>query len=97
MDKHNVTKLEAKIKELVGGLAQLAATGEGRASSLAPSNDLQELFVIIHRPGWTTIAESIFVEGIVDTMLLHVKALDSLKQALVVGSRAVGAAGKVQA
>jgi hypothetical protein len=86
MDKHNLTKLEGKIKELIGSLGRLASTTEG--------SSLQELVEIIHRPGWTTPTEGLFVEGIVDSMLSNARTLDALKHVLLTGSRAVGSTGK---
>jgi hypothetical protein len=90
MEKHNVIKLEAKIKELIGALAQLS--GQALAAAQTVPSDLQELLTIIHRPGWTSVAEGILVEGVVDSMLLQTRTLSSLKQVLLTGSRAVGSA-----
>jgi hypothetical protein len=80
MDKHDVTHLERQIKELGGTLI-----------SLANDSDFQEFITIIHRPGWTTVAEHLFVTGVVDSMLAQAKTLVGLKQVLVNGSRAVTA------
>jgi hypothetical protein len=80
MDKHDVTHLQTQIKELGGCL-----------SSLADDRDFQELITIIHRPGWTTVAEHLLVTGVVDSMLAQAKTLVGLKQVLVNGSRAVTA------
>ena len=51
MDKHDVTKLEAKIKNVSEALAGLARGGEERGPG-----GLSELVSIIHKPGWTTVA-----------------------------------------
>ena len=80
MDKHDVTHLEAQIKELGGCL-----------NSLANDRDFHEFITIIHRPGWTTVAEHLLVTGVVDSMLAQAKTLVGLKQVLVNGSRAVTA------
>jgi hypothetical protein len=80
MDKHDLTRLEGQIKELGGTLI-----------SLADDRDFQEFITIIHRPGWTTVAEYSFVTGVVDSMLAQAKTLVGLKQVLVNGSRAVTA------
>jgi len=80
MDKHDVTHLQTQIKELGGYL-----------SSLADDRDFQELITIIHRPGWTTVAEHLLVTGVVDSMLAQAKTRVGLKQVLVNGSRAVNA------
>ncbi len=78
--EHNIAHLETQIKNL---RAQLANVADG--------TDLEELLIIIHRPGWTTPAEALLVSGIIDTMLEHAKVLTGLKQVLINGSRAVGA------
>jgi hypothetical protein len=80
MDKHELTKFEGRIKELIGSLNMLAQGEDG---------DLRELLRIIHQPGWTTPAELVFSHGIVDSMLVQTKALVGLKQVLLQGSRAV--------
>jgi hypothetical protein len=44
----------------------------------------------IHSPGWTTPAESVFFETILDTMLAHAHHLGILHQQLMTGAAAVG-------
>jgi hypothetical protein len=80
MEKHDVAHLEKRINELSDSLRSLAA-----------DTDFEELIKIIHRPGWTTPAEHLFVTGGVDSMLTQAKALVGLKQVLLAGSRAVTA------
>ena len=48
-----------------------------------------ELLGIIHRPGWTTIAEGLFFEALVDSMLAHTQHLAQLHQQLKAASEAV--------
>jgi hypothetical protein len=48
-----------------------------------------ELLGIIHRPGWTTIAEGLFFETIVDSMLTHTQHLAQLHEKLKAASEAV--------
>jgi hypothetical protein len=57
MDKHDVTHLERQIKELGGSLI-----------SLTNDRDFQEFITIIHRPIWTSVAEHLFVTGVVDSL-----------------------------
>src|SRR5260370_38904471 len=64
MDKHDVTHLERQIKELGGTLIRLAN-----------DSDFQEFITIIHKPGWTTVAEHLFVTGAVDSVLAPPKHL----------------------
>lgn len=80
MDKHDVTHFETQIKDLCGSL-----------TSLANDRDFQEFITIIHKPGWTTVAEHLFVTGVVESMLAQAKTLVGLKQVLITGSRAVTA------
>ncbi len=79
MTNHDIPRLEAKITELSSFLATL---GDG--------TDLRELIRIIRNPGWTTPAESILVNGIVDAMLVNVKALSEIKKSLIEGAGKVG-------
>ena len=43
------------------------------------------LIPIIHKPGWTSVAEEAFVTGILDAMLSQTKTLSELKQVLLSG------------
>jgi hypothetical protein len=86
MDKHDLTKLEAKIKDVAGALGGLAGAGEAHARG----DGLLSLISIIHKPGWTTVADGIFVNGILDSMASHARTLAGLQETLMAGSRAVG-------
>jgi hypothetical protein len=74
-----IVTLQAKITNLAGQLKHFAN----------PS-DLEELLIIIHRPGWTTPAEFAFVSAIVDSIQGHITSLTHLRKSLLSGSRAVG-------
>ncbi len=76
--EQHVLRLETKIKRLREQLTNTAKRG-----------DLEELITIIHRPGFTSIAESMFANAIVDALLAHTETIDALKSALVKGSRAI--------
>jgi len=78
MDKHQLAHIESGLKELRDGLA-----------ALAHDKPIEELLRIIHKPGWTTLAEVTMVAGLLDSMLLHTRALTGLKQALLTGAEAV--------
>jgi hypothetical protein len=56
---------------------------------VADNKDFDELRSIIHKPGWTTPAEALFVGGILESMLAQAKHMAGLKQALLAGARAV--------
>jgi hypothetical protein len=87
MDKHDLTKLEAKIKDVAGTLSKLAGAGEAHDG---PSGGLLGLIPIIHQPGWTTVADGIFVNGILDSIASHARTLSGLQATLIAGSHAVG-------
>ena len=79
METADIKRCEAQAQQLVTGL-----------ETLADKREFEEFIKIIHGPGWTTIAEAIFVTGIMDSMQTHATALHALKKALLAGSRAVG-------
>jgi hypothetical protein len=76
--KHDIAHLETRIKELGEQLEIMGDTG-----------DLKEMIFLIHHPGWTTPAEYLLVNGIVNAMLEHVNALTTLRQGLLTGSRVI--------
>jgi hypothetical protein len=80
---HDIQKLEMLIKGLQGVLGELGDEAE-----------LESLLKIIHGPGWTTLPEYTFVVAITESMTAHARALVSLKQALMEGSRAIGQTGE---
>src|SRR5690242_16481975 len=77
--EHNIAHLETRVKEL----------GE-QLETMGDTSDLEEMIFLIHRPGWTTPAEYLLVSGIVDAMQEHAKALTTLRQSLITGSRVIG-------
>jgi len=44
----------------------------------------------LHNPGWTTIAEGLFFESIVDGMVAQTEQLGQMHRQLMAGSAAVG-------
>jgi len=79
MEAHERTSLETRITALAQSFA-----------SVADPKDFTALLQLIHRPGWTTPAESLLVQGIIEAMDGHIQVLTRLKQALMEG------AGKVE-
>jgi hypothetical protein len=57
--------------------------------TLADTSDVEELLVLIHKPGWTTIAELTLVSGVVDSIQGHANNLTELRKTLLSGSRAI--------
>jgi hypothetical protein len=56
---------------------------------LSADKEFEELLAIIHKPGWTTVAEATLVIGILESMNAHVQHLSTVKQSLLAGARAV--------
>jgi hypothetical protein len=79
MEKHELTQLEAHIQGLKTSHAALANTSE-----------LDELFKIIHRPGWTTPAEFAFVLIGLESIKAQTLQLTVLTQGLLSGAKLVG-------
>ena len=79
MEKHELTHLEAHIQALKSAHA-----------ILADSATTDELWRIIHNPGWTTPAERLLVTASLEYIIAQAKLLNNLQQNLLVGARAVG-------
>jgi hypothetical protein len=62
-----------------------------RAFAALPSDDLFDtLLKFIHQPGWTTPAETIFFEGLVDSITQQTHQLANLHTQLMAGAAQVG-------
>ncbi len=62
-----------------------------RAFAALPADDsFETLLNLIHRPGWTTIAEGIFFEGLVDSITQQTNQLANLQTQLMAGAAQVG-------
>jgi hypothetical protein len=79
MTEHTA-KLESKIKEL-----------EEVCKSLGNNSESVELFTIIHRPGWTTVAEVAFAASVIDSLIAQGRNMLGLRSALLAGARQVEA------
>jgi hypothetical protein len=76
-------------------IAKLAKRAHALSDSIVGVGKLKdwvELIKIFRRPGWTTPAEFVFANGILDAMLAQTQALARMKDALLKGSNAVGKA-----
>jgi len=71
MEKHRIAHLEEQLKDLRTGLQDLASGYE-----------VEELIGMIHKPGWTTVAESELFFGLVESMLAQTRNLSSLRLVL---------------
>jgi hypothetical protein len=72
MHQHELARFESNVKELHGHL-----------TNLADKADFDEFVRIIHRPGFTTIAETLLFGAVVDSMVQHAQTLLGLKQVLL--------------
>ena len=78
MDKKQASNIETQLRGLHASFQQLSG-----------GDSVESIISVIHKPGWTTIAEVAFFTGIVDSMVAHTNALASLKQALLSGAAKV--------
>ena len=74
---------DSQIKKLDKKIANLKKTLAG----LGDGKHLDELFIIIHSPGWTTLRELAFSMALVDSMTAHAQALTKTQTALVHGAK----------
>ena len=85
------TSLKSSIRAMNEALArlsnQVAAPDSSTESSTESSTDL---WTIVHRPGWTTIAEAALVEAMAVSITRHAESLTHAHKALVDGALAVG-------
>ena len=72
MHQQELARFENNVKELHGHLTKLADTA-----------GFDEFVSIIHRPGFTTPAETLLFGAVVDSMLQHSQTLLGLKQGLL--------------
>ena len=83
---HN-SQHDAQIKALDARLHQL---GDRLASFNGHAQQISELIPVIHRPGWTTLAEVTLVTALVDSMIKHSEVIADLHASLLRGAQAVG-------
>ena len=79
MEKHELAALEAHIQLL-----------KSTHAVLADSATTDELWRIIHNPGWTTPAERLFVTAGLEYLIGQAKLVNTLQQNLLAAARAVG-------
>jgi hypothetical protein len=79
MPKSHVEQLEGKIRELQGIFASFAGA----------KRDLGEMWKIIHQPGWTTPAELVLVEAVLNAEKKYAQATLGLNRALLSGAEKV--------
>jgi hypothetical protein len=79
-DEH-VNELNRRLRELKAAYVSLGA-----------SDDFEELFQIVHGPGWTTLPEIFLMNALVDAAESNVQDAQRLRKALLEGARTIGEA-----
>jgi len=59
-------------------------------AALPPQSSFDTLLQYIHRPGWTTPAESVFFETMVDSIIAQTQQLAQMHKQLMAGAAMVG-------
>jgi hypothetical protein len=78
MEQHELSKIEGHIQAIKTAHA-----------ALADSSDTDELFQIIHRPGWTTPAEVAFLTTALESIQTQTRQLATMRQSLLVAAKLV--------
>ncbi|HMD39885.1 MAG TPA: hypothetical protein VKH15_11425 [Candidatus Acidoferrum sp.] len=81
MEKNALSKIETHIQTMKTAHAALANT-----------SDIDMLFQIIHRPGWTTLAEGSFLLAALESINTQTAQLAALRQNVLAAAQQVGAA-----
>jgi len=81
MEKHELSKVESHIQKVRTAHAALASGGE-----------MDELFKIIHQPGWTTPAELAFLLTALESINAQVAQLAGMQQSLLAAAQLVTSA-----
>lgn len=77
--EHDIDKLATQIRGLQQAIAKLAT-----------DNQTEELMRVIHKPGWTTPAEFLFMTAGLETAQSQAEALARQLRGLAAGARQVG-------
>ncbi len=77
----HIEQLDQRIRDLSAAFADLGT-----------SDDFEELFRIIHFPGWTTLPDVFFMNVLVDSAERVVDDARRVRKALLEGARAIGEA-----
>jgi hypothetical protein len=78
MQKHDLAKIEGHIQSMRTAHA-----------ALADSSDADELFRIIHQPGWTTPAELAFLTTALESIQAQTRQLTAMRQGLLTAAKLV--------
>jgi hypothetical protein len=81
MEKHELSQLESHIQTI-----------RTAHKALAAGSELDELFKIIHNPGWTTPAEFAFLLASLESIRAQSAQLAGLQQSLLAAAQSVSTA-----
>ena len=76
--------------EHVARFEQKITVARQAVAGLPADESFNQLLNIIHRPGWTTIAEGQFFEAALDSITAHSQLLTNAHQQLLAASDSVG-------
>lgn len=79
MATQHVEDIDRRLRKLKAAFAEFGECG-----------DIEELFVIIFRPGWTTPAEISLFNSLIDAAEHGLDSVQQLRGALLDGARAIG-------
>lgn len=82
--QHDIARLERDIRTL-----------QKTVQALARDDVYNQLLELIHRPGWTTPAEFLLVDGAVNSMTAQLRELTALRDTVVVAARQIAVGERV--
>jgi hypothetical protein len=82
-NKPDLKHLEGQLQELQKELHTVAGRTGHQATASAAADSGWDLWLAIHRPGYTTPKDIAFAAKLVDSMLVQARALESAKQAML--------------
>jgi hypothetical protein len=85
MGDHHIHDNGKHVEEIDARLRKLAAA----FSDAGSSDDFEELFIIIHRPGWTTLPEVALLNSLIDVAEQTVAAAVQVRGAILAGALAI--------
>jgi hypothetical protein len=79
MATQHVEDIDRRLRKLKAAITEFGECG-----------DVEELFQIIHRPGWTTLPEAFLFSSLIDAAEQGLDSVRQLRGALLEGARAIG-------
>jgi len=91
MSEHEAHHTDGHVAEIEGRLRRLSAAFVDGGEV----DDFEELLLIIHAPGWTTLPEIALVNSLIDVAERNVEDAVQLRGALLEGARAIAGTAAV--